>query len=192
MCLEKEIKNAIDKFPNTSERIESTLMFCAHLLNCNPKDGQRASMNAGAYFRAALAEYASIEEILNQELPSGKPRFRLLETDNPLPHILKQLRNLQFHLVASKISDSMIALWLKLVPSSEPVDVSIWTISDLTERQFKRLQAFSRSRKGYYNQNQAVEMVQWVNTNQMKFGIHAVIYRGVREAAQRIVTTYAS
>jgi hypothetical protein len=188
MSLPRDIEAAIRQFPQTEERIEGALMFCARVMNCDPDKVPDAARKAGAYFRAALAEYASIEEAFNRERPAGTPEFRLHGTPNPLPHILKQLRHLQIHLVTNEMAKQTISLVLKNVPGAEPVDVIIWTIDDLTDAQFNELDAFKK--KKHYTPAQATEMANWINTRQTQFGIHDLIHRGLVEAAERIVATY--
>lgn len=188
MKLPNALEAAISKFPQTEERIDGALMFCAHVMNCrDPEKVPAPARRTGAYFRAALAEYASIEEAFNRERPAGTPEFKLLDTENPVPHILKQLRNMQIHLVASKMSPQTVSLIMKNHPGAEPVDVTIWTIKDLTAAQFNDLNAF---RRGHYTPAQAAEMVTWLTTRQSAFGIHDLIHRGLVEAAERIVATY--
>jgi hypothetical protein len=60
----------------TSERIEGAQMFCTHLTYCYPRQDPRAAIKAAAYFRAAPAEYAAIEETFNRGRPScGRFRY---------------------------------------------------------------------------------------------------------------------
>lgn len=187
MMLPRGIESAIKRFPETEERIDGALMFCAHIMNCEPESTPNAARRAGAYFRAALGEYASIEEAFNRERPRSTPKFRLRGTENPVPHILKQLRNVQVHLAASKMSERVIALIMKNYPDAEPVNVTIWTMNDLTDAHLKRLRAF---KEGHYNRAQGTQMVNWINTRQTQFGIHDIVHRGLLEAAERIVKTY--
>jgi hypothetical protein len=179
MVLPQELEKALQKLPRTLERMDATLWACHEL------GGGRSKSESA--FRTALSEYASIEDILNRELSPGQPVFRLSDTENPLPHIMKQLRNLQVHLIASKMSDHTISLWLKNVPGAEPVDITCWIIGDITDAQLLDLDAFQ---KGYYTKSQATEMVNWINERQTLFGIGDIIYRGVVEAAERIVSVY--
>ena len=188
MCLPQNLEDALLRFPETSERVESSLMFCSNLTYCDPKKDSCAALKAGRYFRAALAEYHSIEEAFNRERPDGSPSFHLYSTENPLPHILEQLRHLQVHLTINEMSDRQVSLWLKNVPEAQPVDVRIWTISDLTDTQLKSLRAFRNEK--HYTATQATEMVHWVNTRQTDFGIHDLIHRGLVEVAERIVAIY--
>ena len=188
MSLPRDLEAAVRQFPRTEERINSALAFCAQVMNCDPDKVSEAARRAGGYFRAALAEYASIEDAFNRERPRGTPEFKLHETRNPLPHILKQLRHLQVHLVANELAKRTISLVMKNVPGAEPVDVTIWTISDLTDAQFNNLDSFKKYK--HYTAAQATEMVNWINTRQAQFGIHDIIHRGLVEAAERIVTTY--
>lgn len=169
MSLPQDLEAALLRFPETSERVEGALMFCLKLTYCNPKQDSRAAAKAGAYFRAALAEYASIEETFNRERPSDTPKFSLHSTQNPLPHILEQLRHLQVHLATNEMSDRQVSLWLKHVPGSQPVDFRIWTISNLTDSQLNSLRAFQRAK--HYTATQATEMVNWINVRQSEFGI---------------------
>lgn len=180
MSLPSELEDSMQRFPRTLKRMKAVLTNCCGIKISQPQQAENA-------FRAALTEFAAIEDLLNRELPEGNLKFRLLDTDNPLPHILKQLRNLQVHLEGSSIAGHQISLWLKNVPGAEPIDMLVPTIADLTDTQLLELDAFQ---KGYYSQAQASEMVAWINTRQLLFGIDDVIYRGVVEAAERITAVY--
>jgi hypothetical protein len=188
MCLPQDLEEAMKKFPETEERFAGALMFCGHLRGCDPEKSPRAATRAGAYFRASLAEYASIEETFNRERPANTPEFKLHDTRNPLPHVLKQLRHLQIHLVTTGMSDFKTSLLLKNVPGAEPVEVTIWAISDLTDAQFNELDAFKKYK--HYTPAQATEMADWISTRQSTFGIADIIHRGLVEAAERITATY--
>jgi hypothetical protein len=191
MCLPQELEEAMRIFPETAERMEGALMFCGQMRGCSPEKISHAATRAGRYFRAALAEYASIEESFNRERPAGTPKFELHDTENPLPHIFKQLRHLQIHLVTNEMAGRKISLVLKNVPGAEPVEFTIWMIKDLSEAQLNSLDAFKiKKNKQHYTATQAAEIVNWINTRQTDFGIHDLIYRGVVEAAERIVATY--
>lgn len=181
-----ELEEALRNLPRTHDRIHAALTACAAMKNSEP-GSDRARRKAEAAFRSALTEYVAIEDTLNRELPAGKPRFRLHDTQNPLPHVLELLRHLQIHGMANELSDITISLWLKNVPGAEPVDVSAWVISDLADAQLLKLDAFA---DGYYTPAQATEMVNWVKTRQVKFGIGDIIHRGILETAERIVKTY--
>jgi hypothetical protein len=95
---------------------------------------------------------------------------------------------LQVHLVTNELAKQTISLVLKNVPGAEPVDITIWTIRDLTDAQFNELDAFKKQK--HYTPAQATEMADWINTRQTQFGIHDLIHRGLVEAAERIVATY--
>lgn len=186
MHLPKELEEAMRPCLRTLERMQAALSSARGMDSIKP-EGDHSRSRAESAFRSALIDYVSIEDILKRELPAVQPPFKLFDTENPLPHILKQLRNLQVHLVASKMSERAISLHLRNVPGAEPVDVTVWTISDLTDSQLLELDAF---KEGYYTPAQATEMVNWLNTRQTLFGIGDIIYRGVIEAAERITATY--
>lgn len=184
--LPEELEAAMQRLPRTLRRMEAALSS-AREIDSSREGGARAQRRAESAFRSALTEYIAIEDTFKRERPAGTPPFRLLDTTNPLPHILRLLRHLQTHHTASELSGVTISLWLKNVPGAEPQDVPVRVISDLTETQLLDLDAF---KEGYYTRAQAREMVNWIKARQEVFGIRDIIYRGVEEAAERIVSTY--
>jgi hypothetical protein len=133
--LPEELEAAMQRLPRTLRRMEAALSS-AREIDSFREGGARAQRRAESAFRSALTEYIAIEDTFKRERPAGTPPFRLLDTTNPLPHILRLLRHLQTHHTASELSGITISLWLKNVPGAEPQDVPVRVISDLTETNY--------------------------------------------------------
>jgi hypothetical protein len=139
--LPPDLMAAMRKLPRTLGRMEAALRSVYEMDNFKSGDAG-AQSRAEGQFRNALVEYVAIEDTLNHELSPLQPKFKLFDTENPLPHILRLLRHAQTHRTANEMSSITISLWLKLVPGAQPVDKVVWVIKDLTDAQFRNLDSF--------------------------------------------------
>lgn len=185
MSLPLELEDRMKHAPLTLERLNGCL-YLAFLATSVDANSKYSAVRAGACFRGALAEYASVYDMAKLEFSNQERRINLQETENPLPHILKLLRHLQVHFVSTPVKDKTVSLWLKKMPDAKPVDCIVWYIEDLTPNQFLGLRAF-KAKSPFYSPEQAELMIEWLKAAQAKFGIADVIWRGVVEIAERLV-----
>ncbi len=106
----QERKDALKQFNQVMDRVEGIMKFLYHF---SPENNPATKK---AYLRAALSEFVSIEEVLIQDLEANKIIADVLKinaTQNPLFHILKQLRNYNIHLGISGLnySDPNKVIW---------------------------------------------------------------------------------
>lgn len=183
MCLPREEEQRLASTPLTLDRLQSALHF-ANLLRCAKQEHEM--MRAGAYFRASLAEFVSVQEIARVEASNWK-KFELLDTTLPLPHMLKLLRNMQIHVRTVSLKDRRMWLHLRLAVGARPVETSKWCVDDLTPEQLLELRAF-KINKPQYNQEQATQLVTWFQDAQELFGVPDLVWYAVNDAARRLST----
>lgn len=169
MSLPESRKSKIAYAPKTLERINGALHM-AYLLSRE----YSGSENANIYFRSALCEFSSINDIAKSEIDSEQP---LLNTSHPLPHILKLLRNTQVHVSSFALDNPTMSLVLGIAGST-PVTCSKWIIADISEEDLLRLDAFTKNRP-HYTKEDATRMIEWLNHAQSQFGIPDLIRRAI-------------
>lgn len=178
--LDDDDRAKLATMPGTLERLEGALHFAYGL---STPEGHHRERLAGSFFRAALAEYVSLDEIARIERPT--PRFSILATDLPLPHILKALRNLQIHLRTTPLRADRMWLHLRLVKGEQPVEVARWCVADLTADHLMELDAFTGANPKY-TREQAGKLVAWFHAAQSLFGFPDLVWRAVRDALDRL------
>lgn len=116
------------------------------------------------YFRAALAEIIRTEDIMQE---SGTP-FRFRDTDNPLLHILKILRNYEIHIGQNHISAGNV-----LVRHGEAEGVyESFIVTNLNTDELLKL----KDVPGYYTAEQLDELIKLFDTHQRRFGVVQLLF----------------
>ncbi|MDD2997555.1 MAG: hypothetical protein PHV05_00760, partial [Candidatus Riflebacteria bacterium] len=97
--LPDHIVNAFSDLEDTHNRARCAIYFALQISK------NSTQIFREGYFRAALTEFVSMDETSKKEL--GKIKHRsLISSQNPLLHIMKQLRDLQIHLVSNHLDSS--------------------------------------------------------------------------------------
>src|SRR5688572_1320739 len=103
-CVPEEIITGISALSRTVERLENATRFlwCSRQeyreLNCNAAESPRLR---NGYLRASLAEFVSIEEMLQKDLADAHIRqrvYKLNDSNSPHFHLVRELRNHEVHL----------------------------------------------------------------------------------------------
>jgi hypothetical protein len=192
MRLDDGVVAGIASLRRVSERASNAIRFIywagakSEVLRCTDSEAQQ--LREGC-FRAALTEFASIEEVQlldYAELGISRSPLRLNDTANPLLHAFREMRNLEVHLRQSALrSRPKDVLWGHMSQPSEatPITISIWTAEALTP------QAFSLLRNARnYTSDQVTKMVSWVNAAQSEWGIQEVFLLAVEEYCRLLKT----
>lgn len=147
-----------------------------------------------ALLRAALYEFASVEDVLLMDLRtlgSVDSPLRIEHTKNPLFHMLKQLRNYNIHIGSSDVQcteprtlqfgtqsdfESGTALQYEV---GEPV------IDNLTLLEFGQLRESRR-----YSEEDKAAMVQWFNDSQQAWGVDFLIVLAVKLYCGDLIRAY--
>lgn len=132
--------------------------------------------------RAALAELVSVEDTLAWERPGYA--FRLWMSENPLLHIMRELRNMNVHLQPSTFAPKEITVQLR-VEGSEPIDIEVYTLQDFTVERFRQL-----DNAKYYTDDQIHDLVEWFNAFHQHWGVADAFHQGICALAREIISRY--
>jgi len=185
MRLDDAALSGIASLRRVSERAKNATQFAywsaasSEMLRCPESEAQH--LREGC-FRAALTEFASIEEVQVEdyaEIGITRRPLRLNDTANPLLHIFREIRNLEVHLRQSALrSQPKEVLWghMSRPEEARPLTISIWRIDSVTPQAFGML----RNAK-HYTPDQITAMVDWLATAQGEWGIAEVFLLAVEE-----------
>lgn len=174
--------------PETAARIEGAIKFCWHILGTEETlhaKEPKATRLREAFLRASLAEFVSTEETLQRDLNKLDETLqpaKIFNCRNPLFHLIRELRNLEIHLVSSKLTPSAKAI----IYREQNNEITIWTIPDLTVEKFKML----RNSKNYKDED-VEEMVSWFNKAQFDWGVDDLLFRSICDLATKLIDTYS-
>lgn len=180
--------NSLSPFKNVLERAECALSFTAQFHSENNEIAKRGLL------RAAISEFVSIEEVVKIDLDINNISLSpllIIKTENPLLHIVKQLRNYNIHIGSSVIDYTEETK--RTFGTNEQFanktgyeytdNEAIITNLDITE--FNKL----KDSKHYYMQDK-INAIKWFNQNQIKWGVDHLIYLATLNYCDRIITYY--
>lgn len=177
-ALKPELDRKLQTFPATYDRAKGSLTFSARMCNV-PDSSYSADVKLReAYCRASLGEFVSMEESIVYDDPDGN-HHRIVKSRNPLLHIMKQLRNLQFHI----ISKSLDSQEHRVVWAGQESTMRFWYVDNILIDEFNRLRDAQ-----YYSDKDKKQMISWFNTSQRKWGVNQMILEAVSAYAMEIVT----
>lgn len=185
MRMESDVAAGIERYRRLSERANNAIRFASWsegdstTLRCHETEVQQ--LREGC-FRAALSEFASMEDAQKldyEEQGGARVQIKLNDTDNPLLHIFRELRNLEIHLRHSR---------LRTVPQNIfwgtkeiPLAIDVWIMEGITSDSFSSL----RNAKNYSSQ-QIDQMVNWFNAAQAEWGVQQLFLLAVEEYCREL------
>ena len=145
-----------------------------------------------AHLRAALSEFVGMEAALTRDLVrrhDGRTAIKSSDTANPLPHIIRELRNLELHLHSSTMSVlEGTASWQPPdTPDREEFPHHSWYIDNVGREALASLRNAS-----LYHPAELRQLVDWFNEAQSVWGVAELIRLAVEDYGGRIVQTYAA
>ena len=192
MRLDDDIAAGIASLTKLSERASNAVRFAywaggtSEILRCPESDVQQ--LREGC-FRAALTEFASMEEVQVLDYKDrgiSRMPLKLNETSNPLLHLFRELRNLEVHLRHSELrSVPKDVLWGHKDRPAEAtaLTISIWILDGVTPQSFGLL----RNAK-HYTSDQIDQMISWLNTTQEQWGIQEIFLLAVEDYCRLLKT----
>jgi len=179
----------LKEFPNVFQRATAAMRFCQYMgggivVNDNDRDLMRV-----ACLRASLMEFAGMEEVLPLDLSqrgNSDEAFKIFETGNVLLILLKELRNLQLHLINTSFTreDREAVSYSSIIePRYTSFPIHMIPMDDLL--QLKNLKNAPK-----YDESQLKTAIEWLNDAQRHWGIRDVLQTGVESYARLIVETY--
>lgn len=148
------------------------------------RDEELQSMSV-ACLRASLMEYAGMEEALGADLPRGSQPLRIRDTRNAMLVCLKELRNVQVHLVRSALRSRTRSAVLRFEGKEHPSKRTVLTIP---REDLKNLRDHRNSRA--YAKADFVRAVEWLVEAQEHWGITEVIMQGIWCYAGEVVRAH--
>ena len=169
------IKTKLTGKVELSERVEGCLRFCWHVVY-DSNAGEPA--NRRKYLRAALAEFASLDEAARLDLGNGAPK--MLSLDDPAIHVVRLLRHANVHLSTSILSRSYIlAIWRG--PNGEQeLDYPLYIVPDIDVG----IRSTRDAKK--YSSDELAEMISWIDSEQKKWGIQNVVVRALERFIEQL------
>lgn len=181
--LDDEVAAGIAPFKRLSERALNAVQFArwstgsSETFSCYESEVKR--LREGC-FRAALTEFASMEEIQSLDYKDrrlSRAALKLNETSDPTLHLFRELRNLEVHLQHSELrGEQKDFMWGHVDRPAEATEISIaiWSLEGVTPRSFGSLK-----NARHYTADQIATMTSWLNTMQMKWGIQELFILAV-------------
>jgi hypothetical protein len=177
--IDPEVQKATCKFTEVNERIDGVERMCWHLgterTGQEPDDLKRRRM----YLRAALSEFASMEDaaaIDYRRLGYGKsPLIR--DLDDPRLHVVRLLRHANVHLAVTHVSTSdRDAVWHGPDGPQEFKYTSMLAVD---------IEPSIHATDGakYYSATNLAAMLEWLRNEQDRWGIQNVILRAAERYA---------
>lgn len=172
--LRTDIQDKLKSFPNTLNRVRSSVMF-AELAS-----KQLENWTAEAFFRASLAEYCAIEEMLKLDNLKGT-NFSIKLSKNPLLHLLSLMRHQNIHVKSIVTSRQEVSAKY----GNQDTILNELVISNLDFNELKSL------RNGqYYSTQDLCDIVNWFNSYQNHWGAGYLIHVGIEILAVEICDYY--
>jgi hypothetical protein len=175
------IHSDLKKLTLTNERAEGVFELAT-------KIGGEDHKLSGIYLRASLGELVSMEETLKIDQPGQTP-LKLNQIENTLLHILRELRNFQFHLRNVDLSYNETELTIISENDSSfsmQGKGKLTVIDNLDIQDLKKL----RNIKDYYTDSEILHMIDWMNLNQKEYSIQSLVLKGLKFYSTELVTHY--
>ncbi len=160
--LDKELENALSRHPETLDRARGAVMFA------EAANGHNDTWIDGAYLRAALGEFRSMEEAFGRDMAElGTTKtFKLVDSENPFLHLIKILRDLNFHVKRMDTAkESREASWRE-----QTFEHTVVLVADLSLEDF-----IATSNTKYYEMQDLERMFDWFNSAQSNWGAGYVV-----------------
>ncbi|MDB5391934.1 MAG: hypothetical protein JWM11_7580 [Planctomycetaceae bacterium] len=175
--LPAEVDSKLCAYKATYDRAMGALTFSALLCNVPIKVDESGTKLREAYLRAALGEFVSMEETIQLDDSNGMhPKIR--DSQNPLLHMMKQLRNMQFHLSNSALtSHQQNVEW-----GSQNSAMDLWYVEEIDLTDFNKLHGAAN-----FSDSDKSKMIGWFNSNQKLWGINELILQSVTLYAKELL-----
>jgi hypothetical protein len=182
--IDPDLESPLSLLPQTLARARGAIRFASRT-----KSAEEEGLDVQeSYLRAALGEYASMEDALPRDMRqagiTGRP-FRVRDSANPLLHMIRELRNLEIHLRSSRMANSKTSAQYEDLDTPgtwKQLEVTAWWIEPITIQEFMRL-----DNARHYRANDITRMLDWFNDGQKLWGVGELIRRATNAFAREIV-----
>jgi hypothetical protein len=175
----------------TYSRCNAALRFAANIggdaSSLHVSDSEVPAMRV-AYLRAALMEYVGMEEVLPIDLrglPGHGTPTTIWSTENPMLILVRELRNIQLHLVNSELIPEEKEAYFK----AEPERMFKIHVQRVAEADLDKLTISKNAR--CFDSDDFARGVAWLKSAQLRWGIEEIVIESIWEFARRIVAAHA-
>lgn len=191
VSLDPVLEENMASLPETWARADAALRFCWYISQGTERlhaDEPRATRLREAFLRACLTEYRSMEEVLPRDLDAiaiNTPALKIHQIENPLVHLMKEVRNFEIHLASSALTPNKIKVIVRWQNEELEHESTIWVTEPLTVQKFNGL-----DNARYYSATDIKAMVDWFNDAQQEWGVHHLAFLAVKTYCEELVTYY--
>ena len=174
--IDPAVEGALAPLPEVRERVAGCVSFCYSVGAGDHANGAKGPIDVGQrrkYLRAALAEFASMEDAAAVDFQRHGPKVapRMSDMLDPRVHVVRLLRNANIHLSATVLDHARrAASWdgpagpqefEYLLVLAKDVGASIHAVQSATR----------------YPASDLAAMTTWLDAEQREWGIHHVVLR---------------
>lgn len=177
--------------PHTRNRLKNAVHF-AWLVSSDEvrkvKEDHREAYRQG-FLLAALCHYASVPSTTRKDIEHLDPSlegFKWEHLKHPLPHLLRYMRDVEVHMVPSRIHEATTDGILRWGNEEHALSMTAFVVEGLDAKQFPTV---GRKRNGY-DRDEIRKAIVWFNDLQSRFGITEAIRLGVEIMAEFLVDKY--
>jgi hypothetical protein len=137
------------------------------------------------FFRASLAEFAELEAAIKRDtkkLDHTKVK-KIRESDSPLLHSLRALRNFAIHMESRRIERSSRKATLRLMDIEHTKDIEFWLLSTETVNQLSD----NSEMKKFYTEEDRKRLRSWFDSAQKQWGVFELIRLGAQEYCEFVL-----
>lgn len=185
ISISSTLKEELQSLQETQERVEGCLRFCWHVAYepaSSNRDATEDTEYRQRYLRAALAEYASMEDAARWDCQASGREVppKMTQLRDPRLHVVRLLRNTNIHLRASRLSQARrLAIW-DCPDGPEEFEFQMFIVDNLEEE-------VRPTGKRKYEPDELDRMISWLEAEQREWGIPNVIHRAAETYAKILV-----
>jgi hypothetical protein len=167
--IDPTLAKSLKAYPETLERLKGVVHFC-YCIGRQTNDERLAdgADNRRKFLRAALAEYASLDEAATIDAAAlGLLAPKILCLPDPRLHVVRLLRHANMHLSVSSIKrSSRAASW-----NGQSFNFQVFYSPNIGSSIRKTDQATK------YREDDLSKMIEWIETEQMEWGIDHLVLK---------------
>jgi|TARA_B100000700_G_scaffold304958_1_gene378196 hypothetical protein len=167
--IDPRLRAKLLNFPEILERLEGCLEFCFQMgKETDKKLDVEESQNRRKFLRAALAEFASINDAAKIDAALLNVKFKkMLASNDPRIHVVRLLRHANVHLSATNLENTTTpAIWKEM-----EFDFQVHYALEL------RSSILNTEQAKCYTPEDLNKMIEWLEHEQMNWGIGHVILK---------------
>jgi len=177
----RAVLNHDSDFPELNDRADSSLYLLSRV------DSDTRSRYNSAYFRAGLNDFYSLEDAARRDcrkigLKLEPPLIR--ESPNPLVHMMYLLRHVNVHATLSETTAHETTVISRMGGVEKEHD---WQSVVLSKPTFEQVLLCREARK-YYDPVELEKATEWLDSEQLTFGVGLLLMRGVSAYCREVLT----